>query len=254
MDWNLTYQLHFILLISFSFFTGTFTFVGKSVGVLAAGLIISKFKPSARKLAAWNVIAGLITAFGMLSFIFIGCPANDHAVDLNYGSECNSDCHCDFVKYAPVCGESNQRTFISACHAGCTERTIFDSGNNISKTVFENCSCIPDPENGTDFGTATPGSCPIGCEQELYTFLIVMSVINFIQSSGLTSNYLVTVRCVPESDRAVTIGLYLTLTSLLGNIPGPIVFGMILDAACMLWGQTCSSSGNCWIYDGPSLR
>lgn len=31
---------------------------------------------------------------------------------------CNSNCHCDYVKYSPVCGENN-KTYISACHAGC---------------------------------------------------------------------------------------------------------------------------------------
>lgn len=36
-------------------------------------------------------------------------------------STCNSDCSCDYVKYSPICGE-NGNTYISACHAGCTEQ------------------------------------------------------------------------------------------------------------------------------------
>lgn len=40
-------------------------------------------------------------------------------------STCNADCACDFVKYSPICGE-NGNTYISGCHAGCTERIKSD--------------------------------------------------------------------------------------------------------------------------------
>jgi hypothetical protein len=39
---------------------------------------------------------------------------------------CNSGCQCDFVKYSPVCSEDGQTTYISACHAGCTDYHIQD--------------------------------------------------------------------------------------------------------------------------------
>jgi phosphotransferase system glucose/maltose/N-acetylglucosamine-specific IIC component len=29
---------------------------------------------------------------------------------------------------------------------------------------------------------------------------------------------------------------------------------MIIDRACVAWGRTCTSRGNCWIYDGEALR
>jgi hypothetical protein len=28
---------------------------------------------------------------------------------------------------------------------------------------------------------------------------------------------------------------------------------VISDSACIVWGQTCGESGNCWLYDGQRL-
>lgn len=236
-------------------------FVFSAIGILASGLIISKFKPSARKMAMWNVLVGALTAIGYLSYNLLGCSANDNAVVMNYGPRisgdvsltCNSNCHCDYVKYAPVCGE-DQRTYISACHAGCTERVIFNAVLNTTKTVFENCACIPGLNNATEFGTATPGSCPIDCSREFYIFLAVMCFLKCLGTSGIATNFLVGMRSVEEKDKPVVVGIGQFLSSLLAFIPSPIIFGKILDSACALWGKTCTSSGNCWIYDGPKLR
>ena len=36
----------------------------------------------------------------------------------------------------------------------------------------------------------------------------------------------------------------------LGTVPGPILFGAILDNTCILWQENCDgSTGSCWIYD-----
>lgn len=50
------------------------------------------------------------------------------------------------------------------------------------------------------------------------------------------------------------MGFGLTIISLFAFIPSPIFFGWILDRSCIVWGKTCSGSGNCWLYDGESLR
>ena len=34
-----------------------------------------------------------------------------------------------------------------------------------------------------------------------------------------------------------------------GNVPGPIVFGIIFDTACLVWQVRCEEQGSCWIYD-----
>lgn len=34
-----------------------------------------------------------------------------------------------------------------------------------------------------------------------------------------------------------------------GTIPGPLVFGQILDSVCLVWQEKCDEKGSCWIYD-----
>jgi len=34
-----------------------------------------------------------------------------------------------------------------------------------------------------------------------------------------------------------------------GSIPGPILFGAIIDSSCTVWEDDCGVKGACWIYD-----
>ena len=37
-------------------------------------------------------------------------------------------------------------------------------------------------------------------------------------------------------------------------LPGPIVFGAVVDRACLIWSSTCGRSGACALYDVTKLR
>lgn len=63
--------------------TGTVALAFSAIGVLGSGFIISKYKPRARYLAAWNVITGFLTVIGVLAYAFIGCPGNEKSVIVN---------------------------------------------------------------------------------------------------------------------------------------------------------------------------
>lgn len=107
-----------------SFITGTVGLIFSAFGILLSGLVISKYKPSARYLAGWNVMVGAISVLGMISYAFLGCTAPNHHLTLKSDGllettlDCNKPCNCDYVTYNPVCSETGE-TFISACHAGC---------------------------------------------------------------------------------------------------------------------------------------
>lgn len=44
------------------------------------------------------------------------------------------------------------------------------------------------------------------------------------------------------------------MESLFAYIPCPIIYGFLLDAACIMWGTNCGQRGNCWLYDSDYLR
>ena len=38
-----------------------------------------------------------------------------------------------------------------------------------------------------------------------------------------------------------------------GQFPGPIIFGLIFDQACLVWQEKCDDVGACWVYDSAHL-
>jgi hypothetical protein len=68
---------------SFSLVTGTVALGFSAMGVLLSGLVISKYKPTARYMAAWNVFVGACSVLGMIVYSFLGCTANEQSVVVN---------------------------------------------------------------------------------------------------------------------------------------------------------------------------
>ncbi|XP_066158162.1 solute carrier organic anion transporter family member 74D-like isoform X1 [Euwallacea fornicatus] len=243
-----------------SLITGSAGLVFSAIGILLSGLVISKFKPRARYLAAWNVIVGAISVLGIVSYAYLGCADNDNRApllpngELNPISKCNLNCHCDYVKYNPVCSADGSTTFVSACHAGC--KKVLDVNGTEG---FGDCTCIRNQaKNVTDsiemIDYVKTGSCPVNCLNQFYMFLCVLCILKFSGATGRAANFLVTVRCVEEKDKSVAMGFGLMLMSLCAFVPSPILFGIIMDKACLVWGKTCSGNGNCWLYNGETLR
>lgn len=90
------------------------------------------------------------------------------------------------------------------------------------------------------WGKLIPGACIKGCAIGFYAFSIVSALINCFGASGRIGNLLVNYRCVSHQDKSVTQGLILMLISLFALIPGPILFGRIIDSTCLVWTEQCS--------------
>ncbi|XP_046644300.1 solute carrier organic anion transporter family member 74D-like [Daphnia pulicaria] len=242
-------------------------------GLLLAGYLISRFKFHAWKLQVWDVLIGIIWIIILVVFAFLGCDSKpihgfenaENGINAMLSiptTSCNEECNCQSNRFAPACSEDGQVNFFSACHAGCT--SMNSTGD---RTIFSDCSCIKEWINTTQIsnstldsgawynGKAIGGYCPSNCFQMFLIYIFVMGIIKFLSSFGRVSNILITFRCVAQEDKSFAIGLGYLLTSLFAFIPAPIVYGAVIDQACILWRtDSCGVRGNCWIYDQEKMR
>ena len=60
-------------------------------------------------------------------------------------------------------------------------------------------------------------------------------------------------RVVADDQRYLALALLSAIARLFGSIPGPLLFGGVIDIACVEWEYNCGIRGNCWIYDNDKL-
>lgn len=162
---------------------------------------------------------------------------------------CNNDCDCSTNKFTPICGQDG-KTYLSPCHAGCQNYTKEDD-----KIIeYSNCMC-PHP-NMTDspvVGNATIGYCELKCPNFIL-YIILFSIFVFIHSTSEVGSMLLILRCVDPRDKAMALGLIQFAIGLFGNVPCPIVYGAVVDSACLVWKMACDGKGACLLYDSDVFR
>ena len=58
---------------------------------------------------------------------------------------------------------------------------------------------------------------------------------------------------VADDQRHLALGIQSAIYRLFGSVPGPLLFGAIIDATCLSWKVECGRRGNCWVYDNDQL-
>ncbi|KAM4727409.1 solute carrier organic anion transporter family member 2B1 isoform 2-T3 [Anableps anableps] len=218
------------------------------LGIVLGGALMRRFNMSvsgASKLCSGVI---LLCLFSALPMIFIGCSTQKIAGIYPVRSSslaCSSNCGCPQDAFNPVCG-SNGVEFRSPCHAGCLSRQM---DPNVKPANFTNCQCI----NGGS-GLARPGTCGSGCSHLLLPFMGLLGLTSFITSFSQTPSYMMILRTVPAQDKSFAVGVQYMLFRVLAFMPGPVLYGSVIDTTCILWGQKCGQKTSCLYYNLDSFR
>ncbi|XP_059500706.1 solute carrier organic anion transporter family member 4C1-like isoform X2 [Stegostoma tigrinum] len=229
---------------------------GAFIGQIIGGLIITKLKLQCRNVIRMSAATCILSLLCALVFVFAQCSnqpfaganqdynLNSTAENIDLVAPCNKDCNCIRSYFNPVCG-ANHVQYFSACYAGCSNASITDG-----ILVYPNCSCIQ--QDGSTFA-AQEGKCGSSCDKMplFMGFFLAAVIFTFMTSTPITTSVL---RCVPDNQRSFSLGIQWLFVRILGTIPGPILFGTVIDMSCILWNKNeCGVQGACWTYDNPKM-
>ncbi|KAL1123270.1 hypothetical protein AAG570_002356 [Ranatra chinensis] len=243
-----------------SLLIGPMLLVSEVSGLLISGFVISKFKPPPSYLLGWNVVIGFILVFSEIFILLISCKDNGMVgynqleKSINFLNDCNKECGCDNLKYSPVCLEEYGMTFYSSCHAGCSGIT-----KENGPMFYHNCTCVPISSNNsflfeTYSGVLKNGPCPFECGNKFGLFITIMFFVHWFGTSGKIGNIIINYRSVEDEDKPFAHGISLLFISMAALVPGPILYGWLIDSTCLVWNKSCGSRGNCWYYDKDQFR
>ncbi|GIY54227.1 solute carrier organic anion transporter family member 4A1 [Caerostris extrusa] len=215
------------------------------IGIFASGSYMRKFKPNARFVARWIAASAALYAIGMIILMVFGCPLNRY-VGLNAGSgyedttqmSCNATCSCKPGEFSPYLHQRRSNisvTLLSWLHTG------------LWFLLRRDCLCL-----GANV-TATNGFCQLQCNN-LLPYIFVFAIFVLVHSTSEVGSMLLTLRCVEPKDKAMALGLIAFAIGLFGNVPCPIIYGAVVDSACLFWEDNCGEQGACRLYDPSKFR
>lgn len=215
------------------------------IGIFASGTFMRKFKPNATFVAKWISVAALIYSLGMVILMWLGCPLNKfiglNADSISVPTTCSENCGCNIGEFSPVC--ANDITYVSPCLAGCHKRNT----STDEQVIFIDCQCL------SANTTAVAGYCPLTCNNLIW-YIVVFSFFVLIHSTSEVGSMMLTLRCVDPQDKAMALGLISFAIGLFGNVPCPIIYGAVVDSACLFWEDNCGEPGACRVYDPDKFR
>ncbi|XP_075054431.1 solute carrier organic anion transporter family member 2B1-like isoform X2 [Mixophyes fleayi] len=237
---------------------GSVNIPGAMAGIVIGGVIMKRFHLSPKQCGAMCVFGMLSCILVAFPLIFLGCstqrfasPSSDQHLSVGawYNvSECSRQCACSKTAFNPVCG-SDGVEYISPCYAGCEGVNFNYKENKVLN--YTRCSCIASQGSGD---SAIPGSCGTSCYSLFMPFMVLSFLAGALASTSQTPAVMLILRSVNPADKSLAIGIQFMLLRLLAWLPGPVMFGSMIDSTCIRWGKKCGTKASCQYYDNNLLR
>eukprot|EP00064_Thunnus_orientalis_P017983 superscaffoldBa00003985_g18069 len=113
---------------------------------------------------------------------------------------------------------------------------------------YTQCRCVKDT------GFASPGTCGSNCSHFFLPFMVLLGVTSFVASFSQTPSYIMILRTVSAEDKSFAVGVQYMLFRVLAFMPGPVLYGSVIDSTCILWGRKCGRQTSCLYYNLDRFR
>ncbi|XP_029375477.1 solute carrier organic anion transporter family member 2B1 [Echeneis naucrates] len=222
------------------------------LGTVLGGVLMRRMNLSVSGASRLCTAAIMLCMFTALPLLLIGCSTQKVAgvfppADDSHQLSCSSSCHCSQEAFNPVCG-SDGVEFRSPCHAGCLA-AVMDTERRV--TNYTDCRCVGGLGGPAH---ASPGTCGSGCTHLLRPFVALLGITSFVASFSQTPSYMMILRTVPTEDKSFAVGVQYMLFRVLAFMPGPVLYGSVIDTTCILWGRKCGQQTSCQYYNLDRFR
>ncbi|XP_060562690.1 solute carrier organic anion transporter family member 4C1-like [Ruditapes philippinarum] len=230
-------------------YAGLLVIPGAALGQMFGGFVIRRWRLKVQSILKFLMAVVTLAMLSKACF-FINCDIvvwNTNITDsqpvtsLSF-EECSASCHCDDSVFQVVCDREG-RKYYSPCLAGCK--------GELANKMYSDCKCVLSRTNVT---SVTMENCiPSTCNSLLYIFLFMIFLSAFFVSSSTVPALTVVLRCAHENERTFALGLLNFIARVIGTIPGPILYGSVIDSTCQKWGKKCDHNTSCWKYDNARM-
>ncbi|XP_061179184.1 solute carrier organic anion transporter family member 4A1-like isoform X1 [Saccostrea echinata] len=232
-------------------------------GTFLGGYLVKRFNLGVRGIIRFCLAISIPCFLSVLVFL-VNCENVLFAgVNIDYGelasngtrkflgkfstSSCNANCGCTLENYNPVCGIDGIM-YYSPCYAGCS-----NSIPGTDPVQYQNCSCVSYDTSTMPSYMAVTGKCESSCSM-LPLFMAIFFLIMFFTFVISMPALSATLRCVPQHESSFALGIQWIIARCLGSIPGPILFGKMIDLTCLLWQSKCDDNeGSCFFYNNKNM-